>query len=95
VPGSSRYIADAICSRELRGRIVIILYFELIYPYLPTVSCSLSPPNSSLFRFMVLFFVFAALGFKLRALHLLRGDLPFDPHRQSILLWLFWRWGVS
>jgi hypothetical protein len=23
------------------------------------------------------------------------GALPIDPHLQSILLWLFWRWGLE
>jgi hypothetical protein len=32
-------------------------------------------------------------GFELRALCLQTGTLPLEPHLQSILLWLFCRWG--
>jgi hypothetical protein len=32
------------------------------------------------------------LGFELRALYVKTGFLPFEPHLQFILLWLFWRW---
>jgi hypothetical protein len=31
----------------------------------------------------------------LRASHLKAGTLQLEPHLQSFLLWLFWRWGLS
>jgi hypothetical protein len=41
-------------------------------------------------------FVLLGLGFKLRASHTCRpGALPLEPHLQSILLWLFWRWSLE
>jgi hypothetical protein len=33
------------------------------------------------------------LGLNLGILVCKAGTLPFEPHLQSILLWLFWRWG--
>jgi hypothetical protein len=34
------------------------------------------------------------LGFELRASHLKAGTPSLQPHLQSILFWLFWRWGL-
>jgi hypothetical protein len=38
-------------------------------------------------------FFLVGLGFDLTARK--AGALPLEPHLQSILFWLFWRWGVS
>jgi hypothetical protein len=37
---------------------------------------------------------FFLVEFELRASHL-ASTLPLEPHLQSILLWLFWRWGLE
>jgi hypothetical protein len=34
------------------------------------------------------------LGLEVRASHLQTGAPPLKPQLQSILLWLFWRWGL-
>jgi hypothetical protein len=41
------------------------------------------------------FFFFGELGFEHRALWGKAGAFLLKPYRQSILLWLFWRWGSS
>jgi hypothetical protein len=38
-------------------------------------------------------FVLMWLGFELKASHFQTGALPLEPYLQSILLWLFWKWG--
>jgi hypothetical protein len=46
-------------------------------------------------RLTLLFFFFlvvVVLEFKLRTLHCKASTLPLEPHLQSILVWLFWRW---
>jgi hypothetical protein len=40
------------------------------------------------------FFFLAELGFELRGSCLQTGALPLVLSLQSILLWLFWRWGL-
>jgi hypothetical protein len=48
---------------------------------------------------LVFFFFLVRSNVELRALHLLQaykaGALPLEPCFQSILLWLFWRWGST
>jgi hypothetical protein len=38
---------------------------------------------------------FIGLGFELRASHLQSRSLLLDPHLQSILLWLIWKWDLT
>jgi hypothetical protein len=39
-------------------------------------------------------FYFCGLRFELIVLHLQSSAQPLEPYLQSILLWLFWKWGV-
>jgi hypothetical protein len=48
--------------------------------------------NLSVILFFFLFWGLG-LGFELRALHVQGRHSLLEPHLQSILLWLFWRWG--
>jgi hypothetical protein len=38
---------------------------------------------------------FEGLGFELRLCTYKTGSLLLEPNLQSILLWLFWRWGLE
>jgi hypothetical protein len=49
-------------------------------------------PYTGFFLFVGLSLFLVGLRFELRALHL--QNRPLEPHLQSILLWLFWRWDL-
>jgi hypothetical protein len=69
------------------------------YCLFPVAALAPTSPEGS-HNFLLLLFLFCVcvcvgLGFEIR-LHACKvGALPLEPHRQSILLWLFWRQGLG
>jgi hypothetical protein len=80
----------------------VYIYHVLMESTLPNISLAQPPhfllpisPSATLGPLLFLSLFLAVLEFELRALCWLRDTLSLEPCLQTLLLWLFLRWGLA